>query len=193
MKIRGKLISIEGIDGCGKDTQIKNVYNYLRDNEIQTTIYTFPDYNSPIGQSIKYALSNVGFSPYALQLLFSADRAQQFQSIAHDIHHNKTVLTSRSKWSSYIYAIARGLPYEWAKCIESFIPEPDLVFYLDIDVKTSISRTGGSDLLEKDKLLLERCRKEYLSLAKTYDCWHIIDAKLSIYEVFNKIIDYLEV
>ena len=184
-------VTFEGIDGCGKDTQPEKVCSYLRDKGIQVAVYTFPNYDSMLGNCIKHALSEINFSPYALQPLFSADRAQQFKSIQPDLLQNKTVLTSRSKWSIYVYAVARGLPREWAKSIEEFIPEPDLVFYLDIDEETSISRTGGSDLLAQDRLLLKRCRDEYLSLAKASRHWHTLDAKLSISKVFNKIIAYM--
>jgi dTMP kinase len=108
MALKGKLISIEGIDGCGKDTQLEKVYNYLRDKGIQVAVYTFPNYDSVLGNCIKHALSEIDFSPYAIQLLFSADRAQQFQSIQSDLLQSKTVLTSRSKWSSYVYASKWG-------------------------------------------------------------------------------------
>lgn len=191
MTLSGKLISIEGIDGCGKDTQVKNVFEFLRDQGMQVSVYTFPNYDSILGGCIKQALSDSTYSPHALQLLFSADRAQQFQSVKMELLQNRTILTSRSKWSSYVYAVARGLPRLWAQNIEAFIPDPDVVLYLDIDEETSIARTGGSDLLEQDSIMLKRCREEYLELANTNNYWHTIDATSSVSDVFNEIVAHL--
>lgn len=189
--ISGKLISIEGIDGCGKDTQVKRISNYLDKKGHEVMIYNFPKYESPIGHCISDALEQPNYSPYALQLLFSADRAQQFQSVISDLSYGKTVLTSRSKWSSYVYAVSRGLPAQWAENIETFIQESDLTFHLDIDVDTSVARTGGRDVLERDKLLLERCRLEYTELANKFSHWITVDGTVSSDFVFAAIVEIL--
>jgi dTMP kinase len=164
--ISGKIISIEGIDGCEKDTQVQHVSEYLENKGVEVVVYNFPKYDSAIGRCISDALTSIDYSPYALQLLFSADRAQQFQSVLLYLLLGKVVLIGRFKWSSYVYAVSRGLSRSWAKNIESFVPDSDLTLLLDIDVATSVTRTGGQVVLERNKVWQEQCRQEYLSLAK---------------------------
>lgn len=173
---RGYVICLEGIDGSGKDTQLKLLTRYLVSTGIQVEIFNFPEYDGPLGSCIKSALSDPDFNPYALQLLFSAERLRQMPSLERSVSDGKVVVTNRYRWSSYVYAVARGLPREWAENLETPLPEPDLTLLLDLDIETSIRRTGGSDVIERNLLVLERCRQEYLNISRNQEKWKIVDA-----------------
>jgi dTMP kinase len=173
---RGCIVCLEGIDGSGKDTQLRLLTHHLKADGIIVDEFNFPDYEGPLGSCIKSALSDPNFNPYALQLLFSAERLRQAPFLEQVVNNGKIAVTNRYKWSSYVYAIARGLPREWAENLEISLPDPDVTLLLDLKAEDSIRRTGGSDAIERDFEVLERCRQEYLKLAKVQKNWKVIDA-----------------
>lgn len=166
-KNKGLLISFEGIDGAGKDTQIKLTLNYFINtlNYCDVKVLNFPDYNGFLGKTILMALENNLLNGYALQLLLSSERYRQLPVLTNYLNNGYIVFANRYKWSGYAYGVAGGLSSVWIEYIDSFLPEPNLVFLLDIDVESSIQRTGGKDILEQNKIYLEKCRFEYLKLA----------------------------
>lgn len=173
----GRLICFEGIDGAGKDTQVGLLAAELIRVGLDVEVFRFPDYSGPLGDTLKSALCDPAFDPYALQLLFSAERFRQSGDLRQALAKNHVVLTSRYKVSSYVYAVARGLPRSWAEMLESPLLEPALTILLDIDVPTSRDRTGGKDVLEGDLLLMNRCRTEYLGFASNREGWVIVDGR----------------
>lgn len=173
----------EGIDGSGKDTQLTILADSLRSEGHTVDVFNYPDYNGPLGECIKSALQDSNFNPYALQLLFSAERLRQLPTLEQSLTANRLVLTNRYRWSSYVYAVARGLPKDWANNLETPLPDPNATFLFDVDIETSIYRTGGSDIIESNRQWLERCREEYLNLAHNSDEWIIIDSHGSPAEI----------
>jgi dTMP kinase len=173
---RGCIVCIEGIDGSGKDTQIHLLTHYLEADGLTVEKFNFPDYEGPLGSCIRSALIDPNFNPYALQLLFSAERLRQMPFLEQVVTDGRIAVTNRYRWSSYVYSIARGLPREWAENLETPLPETDITLLLDLEAEESIRRTGGSDVIERDFEVLERCRQEYLKLAKTQKNWKVVDA-----------------
>jgi dTMP kinase len=50
------------------------------------------------------------------------------------------VLADRYRWTPMARAAARGVDVQWLETLFSFAPDPDLVFWLDVDVRTSLRR-----------------------------------------------------
>jgi dTMP kinase len=171
----GTLISLEGIDGAGKDTQVDLLAAELASLGLPIKVFRFPDYDGPLGILLKSVLHDPSCDAFTFQLLFSADRFRQSSSVRQALTDDYIIITSRYKASSYAYAVARGLPREWAVMLESPLPDPTLTILLDIDVSTSRKRTGAEDVLEGNALVMERCRSEYLNLARRRDKWKVVD------------------
>jgi len=186
------IICLEGIDGAGKETQAQLLKSYLEGMGKVVVPMSFPDYNGPLGSAIKSALQSHDFNPYALQMLFSAERLRHLDRINECLKNRVFILADRYIWSSRVYAIARGLNREWSMSLETPLPKPNITILLDIDEETSLKRTGGSDLLEKDTSLMRRCRNEYIALANEDSSWIIIDGKLDSSTVHNNILYAIE-
>lgn len=180
-------ITFEGIDGAGKETQSKLLATYLSDKGLSVHIISFPDYDSLLGEFIKKVLQHSSFDPYALQLLFSADRIHQTRQLQNSSTSYDYIIFDRYKWSSIVYGVARGLDKQWVSTLEKMLPDPDFTFYLDIPVTTSTERTGGSDILERNKVLLQECKMQYDNMAVDLERWHRIDGTQAQQAIHNKV------
>jgi dTMP kinase len=144
---RGKFITIEGLDGCGKSTQLRRLAEVLRAEGIDV-IETREPGGTPIGDQIRALLLDSrtkGLSPWAELSLMFASRAQQIDEvILPSIEAGKWVLCDRFTDSSEAYqGGGRGLGSEPVLRLHEVICrglQPDLTIYMDSDVSHSVER-----------------------------------------------------
>jgi len=170
--VRGKFINIEGLDGCGKSTQVKLLARWLRSRGYDVLMTEEPT-NGPIGKTLKRVLGGKLKVPVAVEaLLFAADRLQHVERvIGPAVSLGKIVITDRYTPSSLAYQSARGVPVEWMRRINEMAPEPDLTILIDIPAEVSsarINRSRRPDEFERDLKLQRRVRQAYLDIVKLY-------------------------
>jgi dTMP kinase len=162
-------IVIEGIDGTGKSTQAQQLAAWLREQGREVIV----DYEPTLGvhgKKLRDSFVNGRLAPEEELELFLADRREHVeQVIAPALAAGKTVILDRYYFSNMAYQGAIGFdPTEIRRQNEVFAPVPDLLFILDLDVDTALSRIGGrgdtANEFEKRENL-ERCRDIFLSLA----------------------------
>lgn len=146
IKNQGLLISLEGIDGCGKTLLSKNLKQKLIEENIPVILTKQPG-GTPLGIKLRKILheekQNVcDISEY---LLFAADRAQHIKQIVKpELEKGKIVISDRMADSSLAYqGYARGLDIEKIKTINNWAMqgiEPDLTLYIEIDINTAQQR-----------------------------------------------------
>ena len=83
--IKGKLIVIEGTDGCGKQTQTDYLYKNLINLGLKVAKISFPNYNSPACEPVKMYLNgefgkNEDVNIFASSSFFAIDRYASFKS-----------------------------------------------------------------------------------------------------------------
>lgn len=166
-------IVLEGIDGAGKSTQIELLKEWLMSNGFQVETVLEPT-NSEIGQLIrKFLQEEDATSDYmqkTLGLLFAADRVLLMNKINKLQEENKIILSDRSFYSSLAYQD----PVDWIAELNKYAKIPDLVLLLDLDLKTSVTRSGETDEFENEEFLAS-VKENYLELAKRNDNFKIID------------------
>ncbi len=149
-------ICLEGIDGAGKSTQVKLLEKWLEENGYAVEMIVEPT-SSPVGVLIREMLQNPRATEPEFQkilgLLFAADRLalkdkllENGENLEND---NKIMLSDRCFYSSLAYQS----PFEWISEINKYSKRPDLVIFLDIDVKTAVSRCQGIDKFENESFL----------------------------------------
>lgn len=193
---RGLFAVFEGIDGCGKSTQIKVLADFYRGKGLNVLTTEEPTQNTPIGDLIHRVLKKeIALSPKALQLLFTADRAEHLERIIIPaLKAGKTVLCDRYLFSTLAYG-SLSLPMQWLEELNSQFLLPDLIFFLKVSPKIAMGRIKGRDskcsIFEK-KEQLEKVDRAYNQIAEKFrQEWDSIGGEMPIDKVTDKIKRFL--
>lgn len=146
MNLPGFLLTIEGIDGCGKTTLAQALAEQLTQKNYSVLLTKEPG-GSELGKKLRSILQiqDIPLGAKAEFLLFAADRAQHFEKvIIPALIEGKIVISDRCADSSLAYqGYGRNLDVSMIKTINNWAMnnmKPDLVFYLKIDLVTAIKR-----------------------------------------------------
>lgn len=169
MNPHGLFIVLEGIDGTGKSTQARWLAEWLREQGREVIASREPT-DGPWGAKIRATAATGRLSPEDELTYFLNDRREHVeQLIAPALAAGKVVILDRYYFSTMAYQGSRGVdPAEIRRQNEAFAPVPDLLFLLDLDVETALSRIGGrgdtANEFEKADSLA-KCREVFLGLA----------------------------
>jgi dTMP kinase len=163
----GHLISFEGLDQSGKQTQAERLLGALRERGRETHFLSFPDYVTHIGAEIGRALRGEReYSADVMQLLYVANRYEYRRSIEQWLAAGGVVVCDRYLASSVSYGEAQGLDPAWLEAVQQYLPQPSLTILLDIAPESSLTRKQQDrDRYERDLQLLARVRESYLRQA----------------------------
>jgi len=149
-------IAIDGIDGCGKTTQVKNVAEYLKNLNIPVYITKEPG-GTEVGSLLRKLLLSKEFNvePETELLLYTADRLEhQKKIILPFLNSGYAIISDRFLSSTYAYQVfGRGLHrqlLDLLKDISVFI-YPDLTVILDIDPTIALER--AKDRLSRQNMM----------------------------------------
>ena len=163
-------IVFEGIDGAGKSTQIQMLKEWLEANGFRVETLVEPT-ESKVGDLIHEMLQQPDAQSDEVQkmlaLLFAADRISIMDKLKDE---SKIFISDRS----FISSLAYQKPLEWVDALNKYAKKPDLLILLDLDPKTSVSRTSREDTFENEEFLTG-VRQNYLKLSERFTC-EIIDA-----------------
>ncbi|QBQ55415.1 dTMP kinase [Nitrosococcus wardiae] len=193
---RGYFISVEGIEGAGKSTQLKFIQQLLESTGKVVTVTREPG-GTELGEQIRTLLLTPrpgGMSADAELLLIFAARVEHVrQVISPALAGGKWVLCDRFTGASYAYqGGGRGLPLSRIAALENWALghlRPDLTLLLDVPVKVGLQRAANRhqqpDRFEQEQVeFFEHVRETYLSLAKKrVDEYRLINASLPLAEV----------
>ncbi len=140
-------ITFEGIDGCGKTTQLQLLKEYLEDKGYQVVMIREPggtDFSEKIRDILLYSKDNI--SPIAELMLFESARANLVENVIKPaLAEGKIVLSDRFYDSTTAYqGYGRGLDLEKVKSCNIFATnglKPDLTFYLEVPLNIAHTRS----------------------------------------------------
>ena len=195
----GVFITLEGGEGAGKSTQMRNIRNWLekRGHTVVTTREPGGTGLSEIVRDIVLHGQHPEMSPHTELLLIFAARAQHVtQFIRPELEAGNTVLCDRFTDASYAYqGGGRGVASMDIAALEAIAHgglQPDLTLLLDIPVTLGLERAatrGSEDRFETEsRLFLERARDTYLQRARQFpERFSVIDAALDEKAVWEHI------
>lgn len=192
-----KFVTFEGIDGSGKSTISKQVYEKLK-SQGYDVVLTFEPTDTWIGKCVQKCIEN-NADPFVTAFAFIADRIEHCKQIKKWLKEGKIVICDRYAESTYAYQGAQledivKNPIKWLKELSNnHIIMPDRTFIFIIDPKKSLARIENRDkLIPFERInFLEKVHKNYLNLAVGKQFMNI-DASKKIEELveicFNDII-----
>lgn len=184
----GLLIAFEGLDQSGKETQVQQLRERLRQDGHKARIMSFPDYGTSIGEELARALQGErDYPPDVMQLLYVANRYERRGDLERWLGGGLIVLCDRYIASSVAYGEAHDLDPAWLTDIQRFLPRPDVTVLLDIAPETAVRRKAvDRDRYERDLALLSRVRESYARQAR--ENWVRVDGEQSRTDVAQAIL-----
>lgn len=175
-KKKGLFITIEGIEGVGKSTNIEMIKNYLNEHDIQYILTREPGGTLLAEQIREILLRDQEEVPTGLTelLLIFAARAQHLESrIMPALNAGRWVISDRFTDATYAYqGGGRGLDRNQIATLETLVQgslRPDLTIILDLDPATGLRRVNGRgspDRFEREQIeFFDKVRSCYLERA----------------------------
>lgn len=194
----GKLIVLDGLDGCGKSTQFERLSERMTREGISTKAISFPNYDDPSAALVKMYLGGEfsqvpnGVNAYAASSFYAVDRYASYKRYwEQPYQQGMNILASRYVTSNAIHQMGK-LPMEqwddylaWLASYEYEqleLPKPDAVIFLDLPPEVNrallMQRYEGNaeklDIHEADFAYLEQCRISAHYAAQKMG-WHVVD------------------
>ncbi|MBL1293737.1 MAG: dTMP kinase [Thiotrichales bacterium] len=204
IEAKGGFITVEGIEGVGKSTNIDTIQQFLKERDIECIVTREPG-GTDLGEDIRGLLlghKHSAMSSDCELLLMFASRAQHLsQVIMPALEKGQWVICDRFTDATYAYqGGGRGIPDKQIAILEEWVHgdqysgdtwQPDLTFLLDTDVATGMARVhqrGAVDRFESEApTFFERVRAKYLERAKDNSRIAIIDAGLPLEDVIESL------
>ena len=192
---RGRFIVLEGIDGCGKTTQLEALRQWLPSSGLlppgARVVVSREPGGTALGQALRELLlhppGETAPVPRAELLLYAADRAQHVETVLRPaLERGDWVLCDRFTGSTAAYqGYGRGLDFGLIGALECLATrglQADLTLWLDVFLAESCRRRGGqaSDRIEASGWeFLSRARRGFAVMAGQQG-WVRIDAGQSV-------------
>jgi dTMP kinase len=177
--MKGRFITIEGLEGTGKSTQIELLHQRLTARGIQVRVTREPG-GTPLAEKLRALALHAGTEevPPACELLimFAARAAHLHSLIRPALARGEWVLCDRFTDASYAYQGAgRGLPEAQIRALEDMVQaglKPDLTLLLDAPVEVGLARArarrgaAAADRFEREgEAFFKRVRARFLQIA----------------------------
>src|SRR5262245_11311791 len=178
-------ITFEGIEGSGKTTQMRLLYEHLKDRDIPVVVTREPG-GTVIGERIRAILldpTTKGLIPRAELFLYGAARLQHIEEVIQPaLDAGRTVLCDRFMDATVAYqGYGREIPLSEVKVVSSLVTvdlKPDLTILLDLPVEVGLARarernkddaasaaSATSRFEDEDLEFHRRVREGYLAVA----------------------------
>jgi dTMP kinase len=186
--MKGKFITVEGIEGVGKTTNIGFIHQQLQAAGRDVVLTREPG-GTPLGEAVRGLLLDPEYTGMdatcELQLMFAARAEHLAKVVWLALEKGQWVLCDRFTDATYAYqGGGRGIDTGVIARLEDLVQgdfRPDLTLLLDVPVEVGLARAGkrgALDRFEQEKVeFFERVRSAYLDMAKRYpERYRVIDA-----------------
>jgi len=191
----GKFITVEGIEGVGKSTNIDFIHRRLLDAGRDVVLTREPG-GTPLAEAIRGLLLDPDYTGMdarcELQLVFAARAEHLARVIRPALAQDRWVLCDRFTDATYAYqGGGRGIDTAIIASLETLVQDsfrPDLTLLLDVPVAVGLARAGkrgALDRFEQEEVeFFERVRVCYLHMAQQYAArYRVIDSARPLDEV----------
>jgi len=190
----GRLITVEGIDGSGKSTQLSLLERWLTARGYHVR---FTEWNSSrlVRRAMRRGKKKDLLTPTTFSLLHAVDFADRLTyQIVPPLKAGMIVLADRYVYTAFSRDVARGVHPAWVRSVYSFAPRPDLALYFRVPIDISLDRLlsgraklkyheAGMDLglatdpVQSFRLFQSRVLEIYDQLVEEFPTLRAIDAR----------------
>lgn len=199
--MRGKFITLEGMDGAGKSSHVAWIADWLRARGHRVLVTREPG-GTPLGEQLRALVLNEPMDLRTETLLVFAARQEHLVKRIHPaLEAGDWVLSDRFTDATYAYqGGGRGLPKAPLEDLENWVQgdfQPDVTLYFDLSVEVARGRLAAMesapDRFEReDPGFFERVRAVYLERARRNPHRiHVVDASKPLDEVKQSVEDLL--
>ncbi len=199
--MRGKFITLEGMDGAGKSSHIAAILETLQEKGVEVVATREPGGTS-LGERLRELLLHEAMHAETETLLmFAARREHIAQVIAPALARGAWVVSDRFTDASFAYQCGgRGVDQTKMQQLEHWVQQglqPDLTLLFDVPVEISVARLAAArtpDKFERESAeFFHKIREGYLSRAKTHPTrFRIIDGNRPLETVRAEVIALLQ-
>jgi dTMP kinase len=196
---RGKLITLEGIDGAGKSTHVGTIADFLKVRGKDVVLTREPG-GTPFGEKLRAVLlsEKLNIDTETL-LMFAARREHIAQVIAPGLAAGRWVISDRFTDATYAYQGAGGgMAMDRIAALDAWVSmglQPDLTLVFDVPVDVALGRlprTSRDRFESESKAYFERVRAGYRERAKAEPRrMRVIDAQKTVPEAKKEVEDIL--
>jgi len=174
---KGILITLEGNEGCGKSTQIKLLYSYLKKEGYSVYLTREPG-GTHIGNMVRHILldtKNKEMSPVCETLLYMASRAQLVEEVVlPKVKQGKIVLCDRWLDATLAYqGYGAGVDIDWIRNLGRVVTAgvtPKVTIFMDLPIDIGLKRATSfkkADRMEQKKVLFhKKVHAGYVAIAR---------------------------
>jgi len=187
MNLHGKVITLEGPNASGKETQAKLLKKHLTAQGYQVKLFHYPEYETPTGQLIRrYLNGEFGDKEHLFEFaafLYAADRAKNQERYRDLLTKGTVIINDRYMESNWAIQTAlfqdpedQETQLQWLRSLEAYAVPSDYVFYLDVPGQVSLQlmeARGGRDPPDLDVLFVYAVEGRYQELSRRFG-WHRI-------------------
>ena len=198
--MEGKFITLEGIEGSGKSTNLSIIKQILDDNQINYIVTREPG-GGPLGPSLREILldKSTVISPTVEMLLMMADRKDHVDNVINlNLKKGNWVISDRYLDSTIAYqGGGRQLDVNLINFLsaELDLPTPDLTLLFDLPVNEALERAKERSELDRFESEPEdfhnRIRDSYLEQASKNDRFKIVNSSKEKESVSEQVKNYV--
>ena len=202
--MKGKFITVEGIEGVGKTTNIDFIHRQLLAAGHDVVLTREPG-GTPLGEAIRGLLLDPEYtgmdSTCELQLMFAARAEHLAKVVWPALEQGRWVLCDRFTDATYAYqGGGRGIDAGRIAQLEQWVQgdfRPDLTLLLDVPVEVGLARAGTRgelDRFEQEQVaFFERVRQCYLAMASEHaGRYRVVDASRPLQQVQAQLAELLQ-
>jgi dTMP kinase len=197
----GRLIAVEGLDGCGKTVQTRLLKNYLETEGWATVIFK-RKMSKLIAKRIDEAKKNRQLNPLTYSLIHVADFSElYFNDVLPALKAGYVVIFNKYVYTAMAKDYLRGNDRQWIDSLYEFAVKPDLTVYYKASLDRIIESMAkeerekdfydsgmdigmGATPLQSLKTFQKKLQEEYEGMSATYK-FKEIDSEKSIHDQQN--------
>lgn len=169
-----KFIAFDGLDGCGKDTQVRLLCEMYQKQGRNVTVRSHPCNDNKFGRKSKQALLKTGkINHLKATLYFGLDALRSVQMYCYNKNTDVVIFSRYTLAVAYLPNVVNVVVY---KIVSAVLPKSDCMFFLDVSPEESLRRIKSRNEEEEMFENIESLKETRSRASKVLYEWNVIPA-----------------